>query len=429
MKKFYSVLFVSAVAATAWADDSFFVTPAPLPDIVKEVFPEQGLLDVSGSANPLGVKQITVVFGNDVEVDANSGGSFLLYKEGEANPIATLPADQSHVDSMDSKRVGFQFPGTYLDDGVYYVEIPAGVWTVGGVSVPAFHLNYEIFRTMVVSPQGGVQKELSSFQIEFPGASSVEAVAGKKAAFSKDSSVDSWSVSSSVAGASATLTIVGGPVTGEGTYGLEIPAGMFKVTYAGHPGVAGDTRTATVNSEALLLKYSMSPMPAPAVTPAPGVVSGFDKFVFTYPAGFELWFVDDMSMSEIYPVSAEGIRSHAPLCKLRPVQTESGFELQVLDDARMPVTSPLVPAPGSYVLQLSNGLLFGAYNGNTGGSIPYEYMYKIEGQSTVVPAVVSADRHECCDGVYNLYGVKVGESLESLPAGIYIFNSRKVIVK
>lgn len=434
MVKFYNVLFALAATLSASAADSFFVTPAPLPDMVKNVYPEQGLVEVSGSTNPLGVKQITIAFASkEVVVNENAAGEFLLYKEGETAPVSSLPANKSYLDAMTAGQVGFEFPGTFLDNGIYHVDIPAGAWTVGGESVPAFRLNYEIFRSMVVLPRSGYQKELSTFRVEFPGASEVVA-SGLKADCYKDASLNEWDIDVKVEGVGATLTIVGGPVKGEGTYGLNLPKGMFKITYKGHPGVEGDTRETTINSEEVLMKYSMSEMPAPAVSPAEGVVPGFDKFTFSYPAGFELWFVNDREISYIYKILPEGDLAYEPLCKLKTVQTEKGFELQVINSDYEPEAQPLVPADGAYLLQLSQGLLFGVFNGSTINSASYEYVYHIGKQSGITSPAVTPQPSCSHPGVYNLYGVKVAESIDtlsasSLPAGIYICNGRKIAVR
>ena len=51
---------------------------------------------------------------------------------------------------------------------------------------------------------------------------------------------------------------------------------------------------------------------------------------------------------------------------------------------------------------------------------------------TGIKGVVAEDvatRRPVVEGVYNLSGVKVGNSMENLPKGLYIVNGKKFIVK
>ena len=51
------------------------------------------------------------------------------------------------------------------------------------------------------------------------------------------------------------------------------------------------------------------------------------------------------------------------------------------------------------------------------------------GEGTTAISEINADAEGGATVIYNLHGVKMHDDLQSLPAGIYIVNGKKVIVK
>lgn len=410
-------------------EESFFVEPIALPAEVKSVNPKQGLVDTSGSVSPLGVKAIAVQFNtNEIEKNDNAIGEFTLYKNGVK--VASAPVDETYGDPEDETMWGFTFPGSWLNDGVYHVEIPAGVWLLGGVESPAISLNYEIFHTMEVSPYAGVVDKLDSFKINFPGAAKIEMNSSEIILY-QDYSTNKWELESLVKTSSVMLGVDGAAVTADGSYSLELPKGLFTIYYEGKPGVEGDTRKYQMDSQAMILKYYISSMPKPAIEPAEGAVENFYEFTLTAPAGFEMWFIDDMGRSGIYSVLDDGTLSAEPVYKLRTSQDGNNAVLTVLNSDLSPVEAPVVPANGNYRLVLASSIFSGMYNGVQVNSIPYEYDYSVS-SNVGVESMADDVNPIALKGIYNLQGIRIAtdadaETVKALPRGLYIINGKKVV--
>lgn len=423
----FSAIAVLCALSPLSANANFFVEPAPLPSIVSAVNPEQGLIDTGGSATPLGAKAYSITFPSNNVVQNDVDANFELYRDGVL--VATTPATKNNVDIQNDKIYCFTFPGTWLSNGVYRVDIPAGVWTVDGTEVPAFSLNYEIFSTMTLSPAPGTYTSLQDFRIDFKGASKVVC---NKSTLSLGLQNSSKSYAFTILTKdNYVLLDLDTPITAPGTYSLELPKGLFTVTYDGKPGVAGSTESATLQSEDVILQYYVSSLPAPTIDPAEGEVESFYQFTVTAPAELDAWFADEMSRGKIYPVLPDGTLAGSPLCQLRVSQPGAGniAVMTVLNQDLSLATEPLVPSPGKYCVVLPADLFTGMYNGNYTTTVPYYYYYTVKAKD-INSAVESVETEmPAVYGVYNMQGVKVADEAGNLPKGLYIVDGKKVLVK
>lgn len=437
MKKMYtftnlkvlSLMAVAAMASQTVNAESFFVEPAPLPSEVKSVSPEQGLIDTGGTATPLGAKAYAIQLAGSattVAQNPNATGEFKLFKDNVL--VATTPASKNVVDNDNATIYSFSFEGSWLEAGVYRVEVPAGVWTISGAEVPAFTLNYEIFYCMNVTPAAGTVKKLSQFTLDFPGASTVTHN-GKKIILYKDGSTKSYELITKVM-SNRVLLGLDSDITEEGTYSLELPKGLFTVDYDSKPGVEESNTSASLQSEDLILKYYVSSIPSPTILPAEGSVESFYRFEVSAPENFELWFVDDMSRGGIYPVLGDGSIAASPLYQLKISQEDTKAILSVLNSDLTMAESPVKPTPGKYCVTLPAGTFSGMWNGEFATTVPYQFYYSVSG-TTGVDAI---SEQPSVKGVYNIHGICIAAeadnaTLESLPKGLYIINGKKTILK
>ncbi|MDE5795532.1 MAG: hypothetical protein K2H75_00315, partial [Muribaculaceae bacterium] len=224
-----------------------------------------------------------------------------------------------------------------------------------------------------------------------------------------------------------TMTI-GETINTPGTYTLLIPGGTF--TYD----MEEDGKTVTIDSQEIVATYYISAVPKPAIDPEEGTVKGFDKFTLTMPEGYSMFFADTMSISYIYPVLPDGSLSPSYEYRVRVAEydSEAGtVQLVVLNSDNMPTETLLSPANGEYALCLANSLVSGTYNDEFVGTAPFIYYYTVNNITGIENIGLTAN--ETLD-VYTITGVRVGhnlnrESLKTLPAGLYIVNGKKVMLR
>ncbi|MDE5552240.1 MAG: hypothetical protein K2I91_03470 [Muribaculaceae bacterium] len=90
-------------------------------------------------------------------------------------------------------------------------------------------------------------------------------------------------------------------------------------------------------------------------------------------------------------------------------------------------TSPVKVEPGDYALVLADKS-FSCTRMNDGHQVwsaPYQYFYTVKSGSTKVEEVAV----EGVKSIYNLQGIRINKNVENLPAGLYIINGKKVLVK
>lgn len=91
--------------------------------------------------------------------------------------------------------------------------------------------------------------------------------------------------------------------------------------------------------------------------------------------------------------------------------------------------SPEAPItePGTYQLVIDEEMLavWSMTLGGYGNSKPLVFTYTVQDATSIDLPVKENVRK----GVFNLHGVKVSDSMENLPAGLYIIDGRKVMVR
>lgn len=399
----------------------------PLPDQVASVSPAQGWVDTSNNANPLGVTEISVNFRTAPEVNPECTSTISIYVDGSDVAAETLVANEvAHVDAMGYPSGGFSFTKRFTAPGLYHVSIPAGVWLLGGEASPAIELNYGIRQLQILSPASGIYDEISNITLTVAGTN-----VQKRDTPELFSGLDDYDLTVSIEEGTDSSVInmtLDTPITEPGTYTLLIPGGTF--TYD----IEEDGQTVTIESQEIVATYYISSVPKPAIDPEEGTVKGFDKFTLTMPEGYSMFFADTMSISYIYAVLPDGSLSPSYEYRVRVAEydSEAGtVQLVVLNSDSMPTETLLSPANGEYALRLASSLVSGTYNDEFVGTAPFTYYYTVNNNTGIEN--ISNTENELLD-VYTLTGIRVGrnldrESLKTLPAGLYIVNGKKIMLR
>ncbi len=415
----------------------------PLPNGISSVIPAQGFIDISPNANPLGVGEITVRFPSIPELNRNCTADVKCWYNDGAEPIATANVTNAAVDMMGNPTSSILFGKNLTAAGTYHVEVPAGFWTVDGMSTPAFALNYEIFTLYELSPAAGVVDDFSEITLVFPGADEVVRTSAAVEFYNMDTD-DNYTLmfhnEASVPGGPNNKIVMtfaneaGTPVpvlTQPGTYNFHCVADAFTVKKYG-PNYASDPTDYTVwHTPEIVRHYQVPNFPAPSISPEQGEVTSFEKFTLTMPEDFQLFIVDNMTTSYIYPLMPDGSMGTDALCRLKATRNfdvENEVYLTVTDARGVAIEGGIKPEPGQYVLVLANALLSGMYDGQFINSVSYRYVYTVKSDipDSVEGVIIS---EPVCVGVYTLDGKKIADSPEALPAGIYVVDGKKVLVK
>lgn len=404
------------------------VDPIDLPDGITSVSPAQGFVDVSPNANPLGVGEITLNFKSSPEVNRSCTAEAKCWYNGEVNPISTATVANAAIDMMGSNMGSVSFSGALTRPGTYHVEIPAGMFTVGGAASPAVQLNYEIYNLYNISPAPGVVDYLSEINLLFPDADEVRV---NKSGIELSLITSDTTIPFSIRQTSETpdgpknlvVMSVGANITQPGTYLLHAVSDTFTAIKYG-PNYATDPTDYTVwYSPEIICHYQVADFPAPAIDPAQGEVYGFKKFTLTMPSDFQLFMVDNMTTSYIYPLMPDGSKGAEVIAKLK-----ASRDWDVADEVYLNVVGDemITPTPGDYVLVLSNALISGMYNGSFVNTVSYRYVYTVVKDPTSVTGV--RIERPVLQGIYTLDGKRLSDDA-NLPAGIYVIDGKKTMVK
>ncbi len=416
------------MAASASLQASASVEIMPLPEGVRSCSPAQGRIDIGNNASPLGAQEISLGFAEQVMVNEDCTATAHVYKDGADTPFASATVANAYVDVM-SYRVGaIKFDRSCKAPGTYHVVLPAGLWLMGDNATlsPEVELNYEIIVPQTISPLPGTVESLSEFQLSCPGYDAVTYDSAKKLDFYKVGSDESFHISVLPLDATTMTLILSQEVTATGTYSLMIPANAFKAVVKDEDG----TVIEEVGNTEVIYTWTLSTIPAPGITPAPGKISGFKSFTLTSPEGYDLFFIDDRTRNNIYAVEADGSLSADPVYYALGQRTEEGdIFLNVIDPATyQPTETELVPAPGMYCLKLASNFMSGIWDGNFESTPSYNYYYEIEIASglDIVPDAAGEMK------VYTIYGQHAAtitdlSQLKALPAGLYIVNGKKYL--
>lgn len=442
-------------------------------------------IDTSDNAFPLGMSSIAIEFGGkDIMKNPKNEEPAVLYRDDFSKPLdETLTTS---IDMMTSQTAGVLFKNKYTADGQYKLVIPEGMFLyqsgmddngepVGSEKCPGMTLYYTIFRGWTVQPADGmVVAEIERIVFTFPKASSVTFNTSSTPNFGTSTVVNSASMNWTVEGNKVYGTFDQGGISytfqKPGNYLLHIQPGQFSFV------VNGETYT----NDEIRLSYTIPQTPEPEIWPYcdETVTEGFEYFELTIPAGWDTedWFFmkDDMAQNPIYMVDADGNvdkSTKIAVAKLVQAESEGNYLYLALFDATNyePLNfdwdksanewqsyawtcknvRPWKPEySGQYALQLSGGLYSGYYTspivtpGATPArdylnSDPYMFIYDVVGEkernelSGVESAV--APESDTFD-IYNISGICVARNankatLNSLPAGLYIANGKKVVVK
>lgn len=422
--------------------------PAPLPAEVTQVSPAQGFVDLSGDVCPLGVGEISFVFAGSADVVPQTNVHSELYKDG----VFLAESKDAYIDIMGARLASINFGGARKAAGWYEVKVAEGQFTIGGAPSPAMTLFYQIENFCSIEPVAGVVEQVDNVFFYFD--ENVVKVEVDETKYDNLTCLAHCTINGSAVTPEYQLTATAlnegdewagaisfGSEDGiaqiffyEGNYEINVPAGLF-ISYSKGENYAEDpTDLIERRNPRYNIHYVIPSFPQPEITPEYGsVVENFYEFVITPDAGFvELLFSDNMSSSHIYPVFDGQVDTSNAICNVK----STGWDLEantvtykVIDPAtKRFAEEPLVVEPGDYAFVLADKS-FSCIRRNDQAQVwaaPYQYFYTVKGGESKVESVAVAEGDKA---VYNLQGIKINKEVNALPAGLYIINGKKILVK
>lgn len=470
MKK--ALLLAAAFAALSVANASAALPKSDYPSGVTIEPAPDSKVDVSANNSPLGVSAIALTFsGGDVDKNPNNTTPAELYLNNFDVPACTTLS--TSIDMQTWASVGVIFPGSWNKNGIYKIVIPAGMFLVGGAPSQAMTLYYEIDVAWYAEPVDQmVVSELEEIVLTFPGSTEVKLTDSYSATMSERLG-ESIYTSAKVDGNRVIISVaqegdVAARVSQPGQYLLQIGANGIEYVKDGVRNTTDEIR----------LTYHIPESPEPEIWPFVDepITSGIEYFEVTAPLGYDpsiAFFANDKENCPLYRADENGLLDMtSPVCIARAIQTECDYERRILylglfdsltleplnfemdrgsDDHYVPydewtvVPGSLKPwkpqVTGTYCLVLGQSLYNGYYTSPLVGSepgfvasAPFRFYYEIEGlDGSGVEYVETAEEPTTVD-VYNLTGIRVlknapKENVNNLPAGLYIVNGKKVMVK
>ena len=445
-------MFVSA------KDPDLVNQPAPLPDFVSKVTPVQGLVDVSGDVCPLGVAEISFVFSGRDEVVPHSEVKSQLLKEG----VVIGETETAYIDAMGVRVASLKFPGSRTQPGWCEVRVAEGQFTIGGVPNAAFNLFYQIDRFYnEIHPVPGVVDEVQDISIIFNGIDKLElneAVYGDLTVLvNAGKETPEYQLTPQIVdeGDVKGVFIKMGQGDGimdyftePGQYSVNVPAGMITTYVYGDNYAADPTDVVMRKNPRLNLIYTIPAFPQPSCEPENyATVQKLGKFVLTMEQGCDLNFGNDKVLSGIYAVNEdETIDSSLrlwPVMFTEALPEKGTIEFNVAEHKEVNGESQWVPvevtpAPGEYAFVLAKNAFTATWTSATGAQLlfqscaPFEYRFTVSNGETAVEEIEEAEADAY--NVFNLQGIRVAkgislEEVKALPAGLYIANGKKIMVK
>lgn len=468
MKKLLLMFAVAGLcAASASAQQSSYPSGAtilPTPD---------SRVDVSPNKFPLGVSAISFQFsGQDVAKNDNNTKPAELYYEDFTKPACTTLTVS--IDMETWKTAGVIFPGTWSKNGKYKIFIPSGMFSYGGTPNPDMTLYYEINVGWYATPVDQlVVTDLQEIVLTFPDATNVEFTSGNRTTFgTRDTS---YGFSQSIEGNRVIYRMsqggVGVGLTTPGQYMLHVESGSIAFVQN------GENRT----NDEIRLTYHIPEAPEPNVWPFADevVTEGLEYFEVTPPGGFEnspFFLMNNQASNALYRADADTgeVDKSYTIAVVKVLLGECDFEnrrmyLALYDPLTMePLNFELVTededgnwipmdewyvkpgslkswkpeVTGSYCLMLAQGLYSGEYTSIVSGSAPkfitsspYRFYYDIEGTdlSEVKDGEIVIPDYSVVNA-YSLTGIRVIKNgtlddVKNLPAGFYVVNGKKIVVK
>lgn len=451
--KICMLLAALAVPIIGFASEPALVNPpATLPAGVTSVSPVQGFVNISGDVNPQGVGEISIAFAGTEDVVPNKNVKSELYLNGELLAYST----DAHIDAMGVRGASVIFGGARKNAGWYEVRIAEGQFAIGGVASPAITLYYQIENFCTIYPTPGVVEQVDNIFLYFdPDVVKVEIDETKLNDLSCLAHYTANGVAvtpeyqlSAVAlneGVEWAVAITFGSADGiaqtffyEGNYNLNIPAGLV-ISYSKGANYDEDPTDLIVRRNPRYnFAYVIPSFEQPVIVPEnESVVDDFYEFtVKLNTAVTTLLFADTMGTSHIYPVFDGQVDTSFPICKLRALATvyddndknDNTVTYKVIDPAtKQFATEPVKVEPGDYALVLADkSFSCMRLNDNTQvWAAPYQYFYTVRSRNSKVEEIAVEGEKS----IYNLQGIRINRDADNLPAGLYIINGKKVLVK
>ncbi|MDE7081152.1 MAG: hypothetical protein K2O78_05830 [Muribaculaceae bacterium] len=428
MKKIYSLGLSAVAVALAWQMPMQAYATEIAPG-VQAVYPAPDQrVNVGPNDYYLGLQEIAFQYGQPLEVNRDCTGVACIYLQGDQTPIQSVGVEGASVDVMINSRCSVLFPYVCNANGSYTVTIPEGFWYVGEGEARtlsgAMTLDYEIYVPQAVWPAPGTLSELGTITVTFPDFEKAELLDKSLISLYGVGTVDDLAFDVTEGEYANQLDIVlAAPVGKSGDYKLQLLAGAMR-------GVNADG-SSEANSE-MIYSWTVAAAGQPVITPAEGEVKEFSSFVLSVPEGAAFWFCDDRSKNYIYEADEEGNLYSDPLCMVKPVADIAAGTITLTVMETTEGKDTLIPADGYYCLVLAKGLYSGSWGDDFINSPELRYYYKVANNYSAVDSLESVDG-ESAD-VYNMQGVRVlrsvtADDLRSLPAGIYVYGNRKVVVR
>lgn len=424
-------------------------------------------IDISPNAFPLGASAISLTFTSDVDKNTNNERPALLYYNDFTTPVSSTLA--TSIDMVTWKSAGVLFSDKWTKNGLYKIEIPEGMFFVGGSPNPALELYYEIDVPWYSNPVDKmVLTELGEVVLTFPDVESVKKTDKFKVEFG--TLTETMGCYSEIEDNKLIFRMdqggISSAITNPGQYLLTVQAESIEYVKNGETRMCDEIR----------LTFFISAAPEPDIWPyCDEVQDGIEYFELELNPGFKtaaegsFLLANDRAINYLYPADEYGnIDTKAPVAIAKVMYAESDLDNRRIylglfnpDNYEEPLnfeidkhdsfyTSDWTVVPGtlkawkpevsgSYCLLLSQGLYSGNYQSIVAGSSesfitsdPYRFYYDIMGNITGVEDVEIAEKATV--DAYTLTGLQVlkgasKDAVKNLPAGFYVVNGKKVIIK
>ena len=441
VKKYAIIAILMMLAGSVYADA---YASSTYPDNVLAIYPQpDSRVDLAPSAFPMGLQQISILFTENVSVNPNCKEEAYIYLDGEETPVQKVGVSGASVDFEQKKLGCILFPYSCKANGNYRVSITDGFWVLEGSSggySKALELYYSILNPQRVSPAPTVMKELSEFRLEFPEYDSVKLLDPGKIELFRLSSDENYPLSVTVGkngdGAPANFILINlnTPITQPGEYCLYVKKDAAEaINYSGSEQEPETTIVSTEQNIEALYKYTVSPIDAPSITPAEGILESFSSFELSVPQGADFWFVNDKAVNLIFRVNDDGTLAPDASYRLKGQRIEDTDKilLNIIENGE--IVENVTPEAGKYALQLAYGLFSGSWNGEFVNSGPFVYYYDVIGGTSSISRPSDLDKAKNAKGIYSIEGKMISEKSDSmqinaLPEGIYIIDGKKTYI-
>lgn len=318
--------------------------------------------------------------------------------------------------------------------GYYTVSIPSGaISNFEDTPLGAISFTYYVGKeyTVSIDPKEGTVESLGDFTVTFDGIDLVKAsdTAGPKdypyyatvGANGSLTKVAQMRANTFAANNTMSIGIQSGTVTEAGDYAIVIPAAYYTVD-GGQP------------KEDLVFYYTIAAKEVTffceprLVNPEEDAdVESLDSIEFAFQAVDENW--EDITEGITYKHDS----TKAPTLAL--VSTDT-WEVVEYNNGTVSGTDPNlvwssyygVNTNGAYLFTIPDGYMTATdADGNTATSDEMMAMFYLTKKSDGVTSISFQKLEK--GAIYNLNGVKVGTDVNNLPAGIYIMNGKKVVIK